>query len=307
MGRRFPILPCSRAPTFPCPLPLPQSRVPRVLRLRVTPALGDLPVLTRKSAKRAYPPVSTAKPVAKRLRDTPPPAQKSKKLRSTTASPKPSSCAYVKKRPAPRTAPQVPTCSKLLENRLDKLLLPPRFGPRFPGARPTGNHGHVTVNGRVVDIPATSRPGDLIWLRSQKPAPTRLKANWNSPVWPTFPPIWSSTRPSSPPKVNAPDSAGMGGPGNQRIAGGGVYSRKVYPRDLSTQLLCLLSHHPAFGGVFDERKGAAANRPRWADPPDMCQALFFYPRRDALAWLEQTLIRWSSRMAAFSHPIGSKR
>ena len=54
---------------------------------------------------------------------------------------------------------------KLLESRLDNLVYRIGFSTTRRGARQLVNHGHVTVNGKRVDIPSYQvKPGDIISL-----------------------------------------------------------------------------------------------------------------------------------------------
>ena len=54
---------------------------------------------------------------------------------------------------------------KLLESRLDNLVYRIGFSTTRKGARQLVNHGHITVNGKKVDIPSyTVKPGDIISL-----------------------------------------------------------------------------------------------------------------------------------------------
>ncbi|OUM96463.1 MAG: 30S ribosomal protein S4 [Thermobacillus sp. ZCTH02-B1] len=56
----------------------------------------------------------------------------------------------------------------LLESRLDNLVYRLGFATSRPAARQLVAHGHVTVNGRKVDIPSyTVQPGDVISLRER--------------------------------------------------------------------------------------------------------------------------------------------
>lgn len=55
---------------------------------------------------------------------------------------------------------------RLLESRLDNLVYRIGFATTRRGARQLVNHGHVTVNGRKVDIPSYRvKPGDTISLK----------------------------------------------------------------------------------------------------------------------------------------------
>jgi small subunit ribosomal protein S4 len=56
------------------------------------------------------------------------------------------------------------------------------MGPTIPGARQLVNHGHVTVNGRVVDIPSYQcRPGDVIGVRDSDRSRQLVEANLQFP------------------------------------------------------------------------------------------------------------------------------
>ena len=55
---------------------------------------------------------------------------------------------------------------RLLESRLDNLVYRIGFASTRRGARQLVNHGHVTVNGKKVDIPSYRvKPGDIISLK----------------------------------------------------------------------------------------------------------------------------------------------
>ena len=55
---------------------------------------------------------------------------------------------------------------KLLESRLDNLVYRTGFATTRRGARQLVNHGHITVNGKKVDIPSyRCKPGDVIAIK----------------------------------------------------------------------------------------------------------------------------------------------
>lgn len=55
---------------------------------------------------------------------------------------------------------------RLLESRLDNLVYRIGFASTRRGARQLVNHGHVTVNGKKVDIPSyRAKPGDIISMK----------------------------------------------------------------------------------------------------------------------------------------------
>ena len=54
----------------------------------------------------------------------------------------------------------------LLESRLDNLVYRAGFATTRRGARQLVNHGHITVNGKKVDIPSDRvKPGDVIAIK----------------------------------------------------------------------------------------------------------------------------------------------
>jgi len=56
----------------------------------------------------------------------------------------------------------------LLESRLDNLVYRLGFARSRAAARQLVNHGHITVNGKKVDIPSYAvKPGDVIGLREK--------------------------------------------------------------------------------------------------------------------------------------------
>ena len=57
---------------------------------------------------------------------------------------------------------------RLLESRLDNLTYRSGFASTRRGARQLVNHGHVTVNGKKVDIPSYRvKPGDVISIKEK--------------------------------------------------------------------------------------------------------------------------------------------
>lgn len=57
---------------------------------------------------------------------------------------------------------------KLLESRLDNLVYRLGFATTRNGARQLVNHGHITVNGKKVNIPSyRCKPGDIIAIKEQ--------------------------------------------------------------------------------------------------------------------------------------------
>ena len=66
----------------------------------------------------------------------------------------------------------------LLERRLDNVVHRLGFGQSRSQARLLVSHGHVTVNGRRVDVPSyLTRPGDVIQVKDRPKSVELVKAN----------------------------------------------------------------------------------------------------------------------------------
>jgi len=156
-------------------------------RLRITRRLGDLPGLTRKSAKRSYPPGQHGQARRKRseyaIR-----LEEKQKLRFNYGISERQLVRYVKKARAQEGSTGT-NLLKLLENRLDNICFRLGFGPTVPGARQLVNHGHVTVNGRVVDIPSFQcKAGDVVAIRERKQSKKLAEGNLEFPGLANIPP-----------------------------------------------------------------------------------------------------------------------
>ena len=149
-------------------------------RLRITRRLGSLPGLTRKEPRRAYPPGQHGQNRKKRseyaIR-----LEEKQKLRMNYGVNEKQMLRYVRKaRRATGSTGLV--LLQLLEMRLDNTVFRLAMGPTIPGARQLVNHGHVTVNGRVVDIASYQcRPGDVIGVRNREGSKKLVEANLQYP------------------------------------------------------------------------------------------------------------------------------
>jgi small subunit ribosomal protein S4 len=149
-------------------------------RLRITRRLGDLPGLTRKSARRAYPPGQHGQARRKRSEYATRLDEK-QKLRFNYGLSERQLIRYVKK--ARRLQGSTGTSLlQLLEMRLDNIVFRIGFAPTIPGARQAVNHGHITVNGRPVNIASYQcRPGDLVGVRQREASRQLIEANMQFP------------------------------------------------------------------------------------------------------------------------------
>ncbi len=67
---------------------------------------------------------------------------------------------------------------RILESRLDNLVYRIGFATTRKGARQLVNHGHITVNGKKVDIPSYQvKPGDVIGLKESDKDMAIVKAS----------------------------------------------------------------------------------------------------------------------------------
>jgi small subunit ribosomal protein S4 len=71
---------------------------------------------------------------------------------------------------------------QLLEMRLDNTIFRLGMSGTIPGARQLVNHGHITVNGKVVDVASYQcRPGDVVGVRPRDKSRDLVKANMEYP------------------------------------------------------------------------------------------------------------------------------
>jgi len=149
-------------------------------RLRVVRRLGELPGLTRKSPRRAYAPGQHGQNRKKRseyaIR-----LEEKQKLRLNYGVTEKQLVRYVKKaRRATGSTGQ--SLLQLLEMRLDNTVFRLGMAGTIPGARQLVNHGHIMVNGKVVDIPSYQcRPGDVVSVRDRDRSRQLVQANMEYP------------------------------------------------------------------------------------------------------------------------------
>ena len=149
-------------------------------RLRIVRRLGELPGLSRKSPRRAYPPGQHGQARRKRseyaIR-----LEEKQKLRLNYGITEKQLVRYVKKaRRATGSTGQA--LLELLEMRLDNTVFRLGMAGTIPGARQLVNHGHILVNGKVVDIPSYQcRPGDVVSVRNRERSRRLVETNMEFP------------------------------------------------------------------------------------------------------------------------------
>lgn len=135
-------------------------------RLRVCRRLGDLPGLSRKTSKKQTPPgehgEKNRKPSEYAVR-----LEEKQKLRFNYGVNEKQLLRYIK------TAKKVQGSTgqvllQLLEMRLDNTIFRLGMAPTIPAARQLVNHGHITVNDKLVSICSYQcKPGDIIQVKTQ--------------------------------------------------------------------------------------------------------------------------------------------
>jgi small subunit ribosomal protein S4 len=149
-------------------------------RLRIVRRLGDLPGLTRKSPRRAYPPGQHGQERKKRseyaIR-----LEEKQKLRFNYGITERQMLRYVRKaRRASGSTGQV--LLQLLEMRLDNTVFRLGLAPTIPAARQLVNHGHITINGKIVDIASYQcRPGEVVGVKNKEASRKLAQQNLQYP------------------------------------------------------------------------------------------------------------------------------
>lgn len=149
-------------------------------RLRIVRRLGDLPGLTRKSARRAYPPGQHGQNRKKRS-EYAVRLEEKQKLRFNYGLTEKQLLRYVRRaRRVTGSTGQV--LLQILEMRLDNTVFRMGMAPTIPAARQLVNHCHVTVNGRVVNIASYQcRPGETIAIRDREASRKMVETNLQYP------------------------------------------------------------------------------------------------------------------------------
>jgi small subunit ribosomal protein S4 len=149
-------------------------------RLRVVRRLGELPGLTRKTARRSYPPGQHGQ-VRKKRSEYAIRLEEKQKLRFNYGITEKQLLRYVRKaRRATGSTGQ--SLLQMLEMRLDNTVFRLGMAGTIPAARQLVNHGHVTVNGRVVNIASYQcRPGDVISVKDRERSKRLVEQNLEYP------------------------------------------------------------------------------------------------------------------------------
>ena len=149
-------------------------------RLRITRRLGELPGLSRKTARRAYPPGQHGQNRKKRS-EYAVRLEEKQKLKFNYGLTEKQMVRYIRKaRRVTGSTGQI--LLQMLEMRLDNTVFRLGMAPTIPAARQLVNHGHVHVNGREVNIASYQcRPGDIIGVKNKDASKQLVETNLQYP------------------------------------------------------------------------------------------------------------------------------
>ncbi|ELR99451.1 30S ribosomal protein S4 [Gloeocapsa sp. PCC 73106] len=149
-------------------------------RLRIIRRLGELPGLSRKKPRHQYPPGQHGQARKKRseyaIR-----LEEKQKLRFNYGISERQLVRYVR-RARRATGSTGEALLELLEMRLDNTVFRLGMAGTIPGARQLISHGHITINGKIVDIPSYQcRPGEVIGVKNSDSSRKLVEANMQYP------------------------------------------------------------------------------------------------------------------------------
>jgi small subunit ribosomal protein S4 len=169
-------------------------------RLRIVRRLGELPGLSRKQPKHAYPPGQHGQNRKKRseyaIR-----LEEKQKLRFNYGLTETQLLRYVRRARRVKGSTGL-VLLQLLEMRLDNTIFRLGMAPTIPAARQLVNHGHITVNGRAVTIPSYGcRAGEVIGVRDADVSRRLVENNLQSPGLANVPPHLDFDKPKLTAKI----------------------------------------------------------------------------------------------------------
>lgn len=149
-------------------------------RLRIVRRLGELPGLSRKQPKHAYPPGQHGQERKKRS-EYAVRLEEKQKLRFNYGLSEKQLLRYVHRARRVKGSTGF-ILLQLLEMRLDNTVFRMGMAPTIPAARQLVNHGHITVNGKVVSIPSYGcRPGEQIGVKDIEKSRKIVTQNLDDP------------------------------------------------------------------------------------------------------------------------------
>lgn len=148
-------------------------------RLRVIRRIGKLPGLSKKVSKKLSPPGQHGSISGKKLSQYCIRLREKQKLRYHYGVNERQLLNYIKKS-RKKKGSSGRLLLTFLEMRLDNIIFRLGFAPTIVAARQLVNHGHVTLNNKVVNIPSFAcKPRDFIKIRNVSSSQNLVKNNLN--------------------------------------------------------------------------------------------------------------------------------
>jgi small subunit ribosomal protein S4 len=148
-------------------------------KLRITRRLGTLPGLTQKKSKKTDRPGQHGKGSEgnKKITEYGLRLEEKQKLKFNYGLTESQLFSYVKEARRRQGVTGL-ILLQLLEMRLDSICFTLGFAPTIANARQIVNHGHITVNGKVVDIPSFQcRVNDVIGVKPKQTSTALVQKN----------------------------------------------------------------------------------------------------------------------------------
>jgi small subunit ribosomal protein S4 len=149
-------------------------------KLRITRRLGTLPGLTQKKSKKIDRPGQHGKATGdnnKKITEYGLRLEEKQKLKFNYGLTESQLFSYVKEARRRKGVTGL-ILLQLLEMRLDSICFTLGFAPTIANARQLINHGHITVNGKLVDIPSFQcRLNDIIGVRPKQTSIALIQKN----------------------------------------------------------------------------------------------------------------------------------
>lgn len=149
-------------------------------KLRITRRLGSLPGLTQKKSKKTDRPGQHGKSTGdsnKKITEYGLRLEEKQKLKFNYGLTENQLFSYIKESRRRKGVTGL-ILLQLLEMRLDSICFTLGFAPTMASARQLVNHGHITVNGQVVDIPSFQcRINDIVGVKQKQTSLTLIQKN----------------------------------------------------------------------------------------------------------------------------------
>ena len=146
-------------------------------KLRITRRLGTLPGLTQKSSKKQGRPGKNGDDNNKKLTEYGLRLEEKQKLKFNYGLTESQLYRYIKEARRRQGVTGL-ILLQLLETRLDTICFVLGFAPTIASARQLVNHGHVTINGEVINIPSFQcRINDIIGSKQKSTSKNLIESN----------------------------------------------------------------------------------------------------------------------------------